>query len=259
MPAPDLTFDALVLRKTKLGEADLIIHMMDDEGSARKAVAKGARKPRNAGSAKLDLFNVVHVVVAQGRSLNIVKESRLLAHHDRLYEDPVRFSAASVIAEAAYACIQPDLPVESLFAMTKAAFEMINGCQENDLTLAVAAYLLKATAFLGTRPSFVTCACCGCAMSAQKQALRFSYQEGGAICPDCATIVQTMPLDEDATSLCHLLLHSSFKQIAERPHGAHTWDASMLSVQWFQHQVGCHLKSVETFRALVQGAILHAD
>jgi len=53
------TLDAqvVVLRKIKLGESDLILHLMDTSGSALEAIAKGARKPTSAHSARLELFN----------------------------------------------------------------------------------------------------------------------------------------------------------------------------------------------------------
>ncbi len=38
----------LVLRKTKLGESDLIVELLNDEGCLVRAVAKGARKPKSS-------------------------------------------------------------------------------------------------------------------------------------------------------------------------------------------------------------------
>ncbi len=251
MAPPDVALDALILRKTKLGEADLILLMMDEEGMARKAVAKGARKPRNAGSAKLELFNEAHVVLAQGKSLSIVKESRLLASGGALHQDPVRFAAAAMVAEAASACIQPELPVEHLHPMTKTAFRALKTAPEDVLPLLVAAYLLKAAAFLGTRPSLSLCACCGDAPRARNGRVRFSCQEGGIICDACASDVQTMALESGTAALCHELLHGTFDGICALTARKEAWDALLLSARWFKHHVGCRLKSLETFRSLI--------
>ena len=67
----------VVLRKTKLGESDLILTLLSSDGSQIRAVAKGARKPKSPFSTRLELHAVSDVLIAQGRSLDIVKEARL--------------------------------------------------------------------------------------------------------------------------------------------------------------------------------------
>ena len=64
----------LVLRKTKLGESDLILSLLAQDGSQIRAVAKGARKPTSQFSSRLELYSQADVLLAQGRSLDIVKE-----------------------------------------------------------------------------------------------------------------------------------------------------------------------------------------
>ena len=69
----------LVLRKTKLGESDLILSLLAQDGSQIRAVAKGARKPTSQFSSRLELYSQADVLLAQGRTLEIVKEARLIA------------------------------------------------------------------------------------------------------------------------------------------------------------------------------------
>ncbi len=49
---------ALVVRKTKLGESDVIVTMLKEDGSLIRAVAHGARKPKNPFSTRLHLYSV---------------------------------------------------------------------------------------------------------------------------------------------------------------------------------------------------------
>ena len=42
----------VVLRKTKLGESDLILTLLSSDGSQIRAVAKGARKPKSPFSTR---------------------------------------------------------------------------------------------------------------------------------------------------------------------------------------------------------------
>ena len=45
MAQPTYSVRGIVLRKTKLAETDLIVTLLADDGTQRRAVAKGARKP----------------------------------------------------------------------------------------------------------------------------------------------------------------------------------------------------------------------
>ena len=62
----------IVLRKTKLGEKDLIVSILDESGALVRAVAKGARKPGGSYAAKLELFSVVDLMLAQGKNLDVI-------------------------------------------------------------------------------------------------------------------------------------------------------------------------------------------
>ena len=78
MSQPTYGARAIVLRKTKLGESDLIVTMLAEDGSQMRAVAKGARKPASSFAARLELYSVADALLARGRSLDIVKEVRLV-------------------------------------------------------------------------------------------------------------------------------------------------------------------------------------
>ena len=78
MASPTKTITALVLRRTKLGETDVIVTLLAEDGSQVKAVAKGARKPTSSFASRLELYSVAKILVAEGKNLDIVKEVRLL-------------------------------------------------------------------------------------------------------------------------------------------------------------------------------------
>ena len=94
------TYDAraIVLRKTKLGESDLILTLLAEDGSQIRAVAKGARKPVSSFAARLELYSVVDLLVARGRSLDIVKEARLVESNERLRRDIEDAAGAAPVA-----------------------------------------------------------------------------------------------------------------------------------------------------------------
>ena len=250
MASPEARMGALVLKKTKLGEADVIVHLMAEDGSAVRAVAKGARKPKNANSATLELFNQVQVTIIPGRSLGIAKDARLMERADGLRADPARFAAASVVAEAADAAIQPDLPADRLFAMTCAAISCASDAPEDALPLLVAAYAFKQTALLGMRPSFSSCAICGERVEEKGGQVRFSFADGGAVCRACAVATETASADTRAVSLSDALVRSTFADIVRMQPQSAAWDAAELAHSWIRHHLGARMRSFASFKAI---------
>ncbi|HJF45793.1 DNA repair protein RecO, partial [Thermophilibacter provencensis] len=101
---------AVVLDRTKLGEQDLILTLLSEDGSQLRAVAKGARKPGGRLAARAELFSEDDFLLARGRSLDVVSEASLLEPHARLRGDYERVSAASAVAEVARLTCYEDAP-----------------------------------------------------------------------------------------------------------------------------------------------------
>ena len=68
MAGPTYSLHAIVLRKTKLGESDLILTLLAEDGRQVRAVAKGARKPNSAFSSRLEIFAEVEALMASGKN-----------------------------------------------------------------------------------------------------------------------------------------------------------------------------------------------
>ncbi|MFR6500763.1 MAG: DNA repair protein RecO [Collinsella sp.] len=93
----------LVLDKTKLKETDLILTMLDERGRQVRAVAKGARKPGGRLAARCELFCTVDMLLAHGRSLDVVSQAELLEAQLGAAPD-YDTTCASAIAEVARVC-----------------------------------------------------------------------------------------------------------------------------------------------------------
>ena len=161
MARPTYRARVLVIRKTKLGETDLILTMLAEDGSQLRAVAKGARKPSGAFASRLELFCEADVLLVRGRSLDIVKEARLICGNAQVRESLERASAASVMVELLDRATQPDLPSPKLFPMTHAALAALAAANVAHAPAICAAHLLKTFAFAGVRPTLAECSLCG--------------------------------------------------------------------------------------------------
>ncbi len=176
---------AIVLDKTKLKETDLILTLVDEQGRQIRAVAKGARKPGGRLSARCELFCTVDMLLAHGRSLDVVSQAELLRAPLGAAPSFETTCAASAIAEVARLCSFEDAEDPYLFAITQRALELSGKAELSvKLDILVAAFVFKLLSHVGYRPDFSACVSCGDTMLSY-----FSPQAGGLLCGSCASSV----------------------------------------------------------------------
>ena len=153
---------AIVLGRTKLGETDLILTLLGQDGCQLRAVAKGARKPGGRLAARCELFCEGDYLIAHGRSLGIVSQAELLDAHDAIRGDLDRVSAASAVCEIARLTCYEEAEDPFLHPICSRA---LRACEEATsrahLDLVCAAYAFKVLAHGGWRPELDDCVECG--------------------------------------------------------------------------------------------------
>ncbi len=248
MPSSTYKCRVLVLKKTKLGESDLILTCLKDDGSQLRAVAKGARKPKNSFSARLDVFAVDDVLIARGKNLDIISEARIVSAHMPLREDIVRAAAASAVLGALDKTTQQDLPVPRLFDMTVSALDHMAVADAEEGPAFTAAFLLKLFCMLGVRPSFDACAVCGNPLNPSQISggLAFSFSDGGAVCDRCRGRSDCMLIDARTCSWASALMQATFDDIA----AMHVEPATSFSVLelcrgWCRQNLGTNVKALD--------------
>lgn len=218
MPSPTYRARCLVLRKTKLKESDLILTLLAQDGSQIRAVAKGARKPSNPFSTRLDLHCESDVLLAKGASLDIVKEARLVSGHHAIRSDFEKSACAAAMAETLERLSQQDLPHDRLYAMTAAALDAIDVLDAAHAPALCAAHLLKAVSMCGFRPSLTQCALCGSDIALSDlhpgAPVRISLPEGGVVCAQCRSSCATTETHAGSLQWIHVLLMSTFDEIS---------------------------------------------
>ena len=216
MASPTYTADVLVLKKTKLGESDLILTCLASDGQQLRCVAKGARKPGGSFSSRLEIYSLAHVLLVQRPGLDIVKEAKLVAGHDAIRCDLMRGTAAAPICEVLARLSIEGLANPNLFPMSVTALDCLEKCDTNKVPLIVSAHFLKAFAYCGLSPSLTSCVSCGRPFSpSEGSAWRFSFDDGGIICPECKNLLSSIQLDPFVLDWARLLLYSRFSQITE--------------------------------------------
>jgi DNA repair protein RecO (recombination protein O) len=180
---PSYPLRAIVLRKTKLGETDLILTLLAADGRQVRAVAKGARKPRSKLGARVEPFSVLDLLLHTGRNLEIVAEAETVETHDGLRADYDRTTAASVVVDVLDKGSVEGQPEPQLFEMALVTLDVMERAPVEPLEAVVLAFLLKSLALHGYRPSLGGCASCGAKLSGP---LAFSVEAGGVLCDRCA-------------------------------------------------------------------------
>jgi DNA repair protein RecO (recombination protein O) len=244
---------ALVLKKTKLGESDLIVTLLSEDGRQLRCVAKGARKPGSRFAARLELFSVAEVFMHQGRSLDTVTDARLVGQGSyRWGSDPARAAAACVLCEFLEKATREGDGEPRLFPLCVEALRCI-GTQEHDaLELLVAAALLKCAAQMGYRPALYECSSCGEPLGdlGSGGGLGFSLEGGGGLCAPCA--VASAKLDPAFLGWLRLLLGGRLADLAALE-GAPCGRMLDFSCRWVEAHLGITLRSVALLRDILCG------
>lgn len=241
------TARVVVLRKTKLGESDLIVTLLAEDGSQIRAVAKGARKPGGSFAARLELYSVVDLLCSKGRSLDVVREARLVVSNERLRRDMEHAACAAPMAELLDCVTQLGLENPKLFALTRVALDHLSDVDARRAPALCAAHLLKTLAFVGLRPSLSTCVGCGSGVSTGRPGdmMALSYREGGVVCDACRFSVETTMVPAATVSWCTLLLDSTFESIAAMEvDPSASCSVLRFCQQWVKDHVGANLKSL---------------
>lgn len=215
MATPTYSVSALVLKRTKLGESDLIITLLASDGSQIRAIAKGARKPTSPFAVRLELFSCVRLLLAQGKNLDIVKESRIIESFSFLRENISFFEAAAPIVEFLEKTTMENLEVPRLFDLTEKTLSSFKETDESETLKFSAAFLLKALAFMGFKPKFESCMLCGSPVfnSNLDESLAFSSNEGGSICSNCLINSSAVFYRQEIIQYAHYLLYSTLDSI----------------------------------------------
>ena len=276
----------LVLKKTKLGETDLIITLLGEGGHQIRAVAKGARKPTVRSSAQLELFSVVDLLLHEGRSLDVISEVRLVEPRADCRSTPERLAAAAVLCEFIEIVTRESDVEPRLYQMTLEALRCMGIIVEDGLEFLCAAALIKSAAQIGYAPSFFECALCGTQIEAQDtEFYACSVESGGVICDECLSEntessyepdVSYREMSEEYGGISHdnsmrlkrisyahlawlrLCMGARFSQItdfaAENPRGFHEVGSGilLLAQEWIQVHLDIRLKSARLLRDFLQ-------
>ncbi|MBN1287446.1 MAG: DNA repair protein RecO [Anaerolineae bacterium] len=181
MPSAERLFrtEAIILRRRDFGEADRLLTLFTPSRGKLGVLAKGARKPTSRKGGHVELFALVDMLVAKGRSLDIISQVEMIEPYRALRDDLVRTTYAAHIVELLDRFTGEGEENVNAYNLLKAALGYL--CQEVDPRLVARFYELHLLTWVGYRPELFACVRGGEEIDAQDQ--YFSYADGGAVCP----------------------------------------------------------------------------
>ncbi len=174
--------EAIIIKKTKLGEADRILTMYTPVFGKIQAVAKGVRRPKSKLSGHLELLTHSQVTLAKGHNLDTVTGSQTVDSFTPLKTDLWLTSYALYITELANQFTAEHVPDERLFRLLLETLQ--NLCQTNNRELLLRYFEIHLLEECGYRPQLQECVVCRRVLEPTINS--FSAGIGGTLCPDCA-------------------------------------------------------------------------
>jgi len=170
---------AIILKSREQGEADRVITVFTPQLGKRTLLARGVRKPASRKAGYLEPFTHVALLLAKGRTWDIITQAEMVTSFRILREDLDRTAYAYYFCELLDAFTQEEDSHPELFDLLLDGFGYLQ--KTNDLALTARWFELTLLRLSGYQPQLFQCVECG-------EPLRpvtnyFSLEQGGALCP----------------------------------------------------------------------------
>jgi DNA repair protein RecO (recombination protein O) len=199
--------EAIVLKRTNLGEADNIITLYTPNLGKIRAVAKGVRRPKSKLGGHLDLLTQSSLLLAQGQNLDIITQSQTIESFLPIRSNLWRTSCAIYIAELADQFTAEQVENYPVYMLLQTTLLWLCGADASDLVLRY--FELHLLSHLGYQPELYQCLNCNSVLAPERNF--FSASGGGVICPNCSRNEQLVrPISADAIKVLRFLLKNDF-------------------------------------------------
>ncbi len=199
--------EAIVLRTMDLGEADRVLTVLTPRLGKLRVVAKGVRRPRSRIGGGLQPFSDVQLVLAVGRTFDVVTSSSLEDPHLGLRNDLHSTAAAWYLIELADRFCEGAADSHEAFRLLAQGLSALDAGAEVRRDIVARWFELALLDAMGFRPELAQCLECGTGIEPEGNA--FSAAGGGVVCPDCRHATHgARPVSADALKVMRHLQRS---------------------------------------------------
>ena len=176
--------EAIVLRTMELGEADRVLSVLTPRLGKLKVIAKGVRRPRSRIGGGLQPFSDVQLVLAVGRTFDVVTSTSLENPHLGLRNDLHSTAAAWYVVELADRFVEGAADSHEAFRLLAQALSALDAGDAVSREVVARWFELHLLDAMGFRPELTRCLECGAGIEPEGNV--FSPTGGGVVCPSCA-------------------------------------------------------------------------
>lgn len=173
--------EGVVIKRLYMGEADALLTFCTPETGRLRAVARGVRRPRSRLAGHLEPLTRCALMLAEGRSLDVVSGCETLESFPTLRSDLWLLSCGLYAADLADRLSVEGAENRRLYCLLVEALDAIAGGVDPALVLRY--FELHSLACSGYLPELWECARCHRQLKATTN--YFSPAAAGLLCPDC--------------------------------------------------------------------------
>lgn len=251
--------EAVILKRTDMGEADRLLTLFTPDQGKVRAIAKGARKPLSRKSGHIELFSHSMLLLAKGRQLDIITQADTLESFMPMRENLDRLGYAYYIAELVDKFSEEGSENPMLFDLLLHGLRWL-GEEATDPVLLARYFEMHLLHQVGYRPQLYNCVHCGTPVEPMDNF--FSPEAGGILDPICVHtqrdhIVEggrgIRQISLNALKVLRYLQTREFETIrALKLGGAVQTEVEEIMHQYIAHHLEKNLKSVEFLHRLRQ-------
>jgi len=173
--------EAIIIKKTKLGEADRILTFYTPHLGKIQAIAKGVRRPRSKMSGHLELLTHSLVPLVKGKNLDTVTGCQTISSFFKLKNDLELSSYALYIIELVNKFTEDNSENYPVFKLLLETLQQLELGINSELVLRY--FELHLLNHVGYRPQLQHCVICH--STVKQTSFLFSPKAGGILCHDC--------------------------------------------------------------------------
>jgi DNA repair protein RecO (recombination protein O) len=196
--------EAIILKRTDLGEADRIVTLFTPSKGKYHAIAKGTRRPVSKLAGHLELLSRSQLQLALGRNLDIVTQAEGRENFLHLRSDLWHMTCGFYLAELVDRFVEDSTPHLDIYSLlletlryldadaTALEQQRTNGTlpaevqadEDGHTKLLLRYFELHLLSSVGYEPSLQNCAHCGNELLPEENGFKASL--GGVLCPQCS-------------------------------------------------------------------------
>jgi DNA repair protein RecO (recombination protein O) len=202
--------EAVIIRRSDLGEADKILTIFTPNFGKLRVVAKGVRKVTSRLAGHVELFTRAQMLLAKARNLDIVTQSETVDAYRPLHDDLSRIAHASYAAELLDALTPDALEHYPVYKLTAEVFALLS--EDPNPTRVLRWYELQLLGYMGYSPELNECVQCRNELTPTTNS--FSPAQGGVVCASCRRVGIGRDLSVNALKLLRLMQRNPYSAIS---------------------------------------------